>query len=473
MAGLQADLHTLCDMNVHGCSVVTAVTAQNSRELARIDVVSRETLRAQLDALAKDIPADALKIGMLGDSDLLDELLSFISCFDGVIVFDPVLATTTGGHLFSAEEVPQLTSLIRRTDVLTPNAIEAEQLSGIAIGSAEDVERVAEYFLQLGARSVLIKGGHFTWCERGSDFYSDGIVSKWLHSPCLDSEHTRGTGCSMASAIAAALAQGYDVLDAVVLAKMYVSQGIRQGYSLGHGSGPIAHTGWPYHIEDLPRLSACAELPTLAFAAADRDLGLYPVVDSVDWIAKLLPLGIKTIQLRIKGVDDEVLRKEFCAAVDLQRQYDARLYINDHWALAIELGAYGVHLGQEDLDSANLPAIANAGLRLGVSTHSYAEIARAHAVSPSYIAIGPIYSTMTKAMQFAPQGLNQLEEWVAMLRGHYPLTAIGGISEARVPAVLATGVGSCAMVSAITQSSDYRATVKRLVDLHPVVPVSK
>ena len=139
-----------------------------------------------------------------------------------------------------------------------------------------------------------------------------------------------------------------------------------------------------------------------------------------------------------------------------------RLFVNDHWQEAIRTGAYGVHLGQEDLETADLAAIAHAGIRLGVSTHSYFELARAHAVRPSYVAIGPIWATTTKPMKFAPQGIGRLRRWVGLLASLYPLTAIGGVSTERVPAVMATGVGSVAVVRAITEASDPKAAVARL-----------
>ena len=128
--------------------------------------------------------------------------------------------------------------------------------------------------------------------------------------------------------------------------------------------------------------------------------------------------------------------------------------MNDFWREAIDARAYGVHLGQEDLTDADLPAIAGAGIRLGVSTHSYYEIARAHAVAPSYLAIGPIYATTTKPMKFAPQGIDRLGRWVDLLKPRYPLTAIGGIDTARAPGVMATGVDSIAVVRAITEAAD-------------------
>ncbi|WP_337264882.1 MULTISPECIES: thiamine phosphate synthase [unclassified Serratia (in: enterobacteria)] len=203
---------------------------------------------------------------------------------------------------------------------------------------------------------------------------------------------------------------------------------------------------------------------TTPFPATPHELGLYPVVDSVEWIARLLDAGVTTIQLRIKDLPDEQVEADVAAAIALGKRYRARLFINDYWRLAITHAAYGVHLGQEDLDTADLAAIHRAGLRLGVSTHDDAEIARAIAIKPSYIALGHIFPTQTKEMPSAPQGLAELRRHVAGLQ-EYPTVAIGGISLDRVPAVLECGVGSVALVSAITQAADWRLATAQLLKL--------
>ena len=194
------------------------------------------------------------------------------------------------------------------------------------------------------------------------------------------------------------------------------------------------------------------DFPTVPFR-----LGLYPVVDSVAWIARLLDAGVRTLQLRIKDKRDEEVEADVVAAIELGRNANARLFINDYWRLAIKHRAYGVHLGQEDLETTDLNAIQAAGLRLGVSTHDDMEIDVALAARPSYIALGHVFPTQTKQMPSAPQGLEQLA------RHDYPTVAIGGIGLDRAPAVLATGVGSIAVVSAITQAADWRAATAQLL----------
>ena len=201
-----------------------------------------------------------------------------------------------------------------------------------------------------------------------------------------------------------------------------------------------------------------------AFPPVPQRLGLYPVVDSVEWIERLLEAGVRTIQLRIKDKHDEEVEADIAAAIALGRRYEARLFINDYWKLAIKHRAYGVHLGQEDMDVANLDAIRDAGLRLGLSTHDNMEMDRALGAHPSYIALGHVFPTNTKLMPSSPQGLTQLAKHIKTL-GDYPTVAIGGISIERVPLVLATGVGSVAVVSAITQATDWRAATAQLLSL--------
>jgi len=194
------------------------------------------------------------------------------------------------------------------------------------------------------------------------------------------------------------------------------------------------------------------------FAPIIHPIGFYPVVPTAAWVARLLGWGVRTIQLRIKAADHTAadISAEVMAAIEAGKAVPgAQVFINDHWQQALAAGAYGVHLGQEDLDTADIEALRTAGIRLGLSTHTPAELARAKAVQPSYLAIGPIYPTTLKVMPYAPVGLAQLAQW-AKLAAPYPVVAIGGISLDRLPAVLACGVDGAAVVSAVTLAADPR-----------------
>ncbi|MFG6498539.1 thiamine phosphate synthase [Sulfitobacter sp. 1A13191] len=190
----------------------------------------------------------------------------------------------------------------------------------------------------------------------------------------------------------------------------------------------------------------------------------YPVFDSAAWVARAVPLGVKLVQLRIKDAPEEVLRAEITTALDLCRQHGALLVVNDHWQLAIELGADWLHLGQEDLDSADIPAIRAAGLKLGLSTHDRAELDRALALAPDYIALGPVYPTILKKMKWTEQGLDRLTEWKARI-GDIPLCAIGGMSVARAPGAFAAGADTVAAVTDITLNADPEARMREWLEV--------
>lgn len=182
----------------------------------------------------------------------------------------------------------------------------------------------------------------------------------------------------------------------------------------------------------------------------------YPIVDSAAWLPRLLPLGVRLVQLRVKDRSDAVLRAEVRQARDLCAAAGAVLVVNDHWRIAIDEGCTFVHLGQEDLDTADLAAIRRAGLRLGVSTHDDAELDRALALAPDYVALGPVYPTVLKAMKWAPQGLARVTDWKTRV-GATPLVAIGGLTVERAPAVLAAGADVLSVVTDILRADDPEA----------------
>ena len=195
----------------------------------------------------------------------------------------------------------------------------------------------------------------------------------------------------------------------------------------------------------------------------------YPIFDSADWIARLLPLGLKMVQLRIKNAPLSTLRQEIRRAQTLCQAAGATLIINDYWKLAIEEGCDFVHLGQEDLDGADLAALRTAGLRLGISTHDDKELARARACAPDYLALGPIYPTRLKVMPWAPQGLERLSLWKKRI-GDLPLVGIGGLSIERAPGVLSAGADILSVVTDITLNPDPEKRVRQWLALTRLTP---
>ncbi len=179
----------------------------------------------------------------------------------------------------------------------------------------------------------------------------------------------------------------------------------------------------------------------------------YPIVDSAAWVRRLVTVGARLIQLRVKDKDEATLLAETREALDVCRAAGAQLIVNDYWRIAIEAGADFVHLGQGDLDDADIPAIRAHGMKLGVSTHDEAELERALALAPDYVALGPIYPTILKAMPFAPQGLARIGEWKRRV-GAIPLVAIGGLNVERGKLCLAAGADSAAVVTDVTLNAD-------------------
>ncbi|MDB5730803.1 MAG: thiamine phosphate synthase [Variovorax sp.] len=246
----------------------------------------------------------------------------------------------------------------------------------------------------------------------------------------------------------ACLRLGFIASDAECLAQAFEVRAARLGFD------PAA---WPdepadFGLRPWPRDDAFARCPA--------SLGLYAVLPDAAWVARLARAGVPTLQLRFKSDDAAAVLREVRAAIAAVAGTGARLFINDHWQAAIACGAYGVHLGQEDIDTADLDAIRAAGLRLGLSTHGYAEMLRADALGPSYIALGAVFPTTLKRMATAPQGTARLAAYARLLR-HHSLVAIGGIDLAALPEVLASGVGSVAVVRALVAAASPEAEVAR------------
>jgi thiamine-phosphate pyrophosphorylase len=180
---------------------------------------------------------------------------------------------------------------------------------------------------------------------------------------------------------------------------------------------------------------------------------VYPIVDSADWVARLVPLGVRLVQLRVKERGADEVRAEVRQAYALCHAAGVQLIVNDYWEIALAEGCDFVHLGQGDLAGADLAALRRAGIRIGVSTHDHAELERALTVRPDYVALGPIYPTLLKAMPWAPQGLARIGEWKRLV-GAIPLIAIGGLTLERLAAVFAAGADVAAVVTDIVRNPD-------------------
>lgn len=510
-AGIQADLATFSNLGCHGCSVITTLTAQSSVAVTLTEAVSEEMLLAQLNALLGDLPPKAIKIGLLANQAQLQLLCDWLARHlpDVPLVVDPVMVASCGDALSKSTATGaarlDYRPLAALATVLTPNIHELALLSRSDIHDFSSWQDAATCLANELPCHLLAKGGDFeAGIARGLAedllLFKDLPHSSGLHqrqgfvlaSPRQASSNNHGSGCTLSSAIAAFLAHDWILPDALILAKAYINGALAQSYRVGRGPGPLGRPGaclaaelmpviWP--LEDYPWGNPAQVLgaPWLAapinadgvsakgvsaegFKTLPHNLGIYPVVADVELLEALLKAGCRTIQLRLKGEvqPGSSAERAIIRAIALGRQYQARVFINDHWQLAIAHGAFGVHLGQEDLSQASLEAIQGAGLALGLSSHGYFEALLALRRRPSYLALGHIFATKTKVMPSLPQGLARLGAYSETFGSLLPTVAIGGIDEHNLDAVKHTGVANVAVVRAITEAAEPVTAFRRL-----------
>jgi len=510
-AGIAADIKTGHALGVEVCHLSTANTVQNSQTLLSVNPVEVSILSQQAQLLLSDKTPSVIKVGLLANIEQVTWLADFLTTLKQhnhsiKVVYDPVGYASIGGKL-SSLLAADLKPLLQVVDVITPNSQEAQWLADSA---SNNVKILAKCINILGVKSVVIKGGHalkekalvdensnsnsiisskycFDYCfhtltdKDSSKMSQDQTIEYGLRSPVINTQYSHGGGCSFTSALAAFIAQGYLLRDALTLTKAFINQGLNKTAGKLDYYGAFEQTHWPNNKAYFPIVSSSindkykdlSAFSSLAFNQeslgvhnnnSHKKLGLYPVIDSLYWLKRLLPLDLPIIQLRLKNRTEPELDVIIAKAIKLSHPYRTRLFINDHWLLAIKHGAYGVHIGQEDLQTTPLDKIHQAGMRLGISTHGYYEFLLAQQLKPSYLAIGAIYNTKTKNMTGQIQGVNNLMNILA-LRNHIPVVAIGGINQQRAPEVLATGVDSIAVVTAITESPDPEKAVEQFKEL--------
>lgn len=469
-AGLSADQRAADAVGVHLCPVAAALTAQSSRSVEAVFPVPVEQLQAQLDALATDLPPAVIKTGLLGSAAQLAVVTRFVDELRRqhpvALVVDPVLRASSGAALADDALLRAYRDeLLPRATVATPNRREAERLVGP--GAAPQLARALQ---SLGVASVCITGG-----DEGGDLSLDWLATPqaggWLALPRRQARHNHGTGCCFATGLAGALARGFVAADAAVIAKMLTTAALDVPRDFaGAGPGPVRPDA--AFMRDRTLLPALFddEAPPHAWPGATRAApcvtGVYAITDNGHHAAELFAAGITTVQLRLKRGDGEPeaawqarLREQVRAA---QRPPGATLVLNDHWREALTLGIDFVHLGQEDLlalsreDRHALAQARHGGLRLGLSTHSLWELSRAVAWAPDYVACGPVWPTLTKAMPWRPQGLGNLGWWSAMAPA--PVVGIGGVLwPEQLAEVAATGAQAGCVVRGLAPGSAHGA----------------
>jgi len=497
LAGVSADNRAIAVSGAHGVNIITSVTAQNSNAFYSQHELPIKALDQQWTALIEQCVPAVIKIGLLVSpaqviwlGDKLKQLKTMT--MSPWVIYDPVMrASSDASPVFKTMVNAIKDNLLPWVDLLTPNLLEAVSFAGKKPTSESTLINFSQTLADKFNCQILLKGGHVsdvfdaeTPQTRCFDYYARAknlAVTRYLPEPCSQfslsqpyekQTNRRGSGCMLASLIAGFVANQYTFCDAIVFSNGVMKKAFDAALPLGTSRGgalsltaDIKHQMLP-HVDSFNGLKVQTILDSkIAFSPCPSPLGLYPVVDSVQWLTRLLKLGVKTIQLRSKDKTDQEVEPDITAAIALGRRYNARVFINDYWQLAIKHGAYGVHLGQEDLVVADLNAIKKAGLRLGLSTHGLFEAQWVSQLKPSYMAIGHIYTTQTKDMPSRPQGLDKLASQVAIFKETLPLVAIGGITAKHVAEVVKTSIGSVALVTAITKASNPDEITQQLLDI--------
>jgi len=249
-AGIQADLKTFAAFGVYGCSVVTAITAQNTLQVTGVESVSPDMVRKQLEAVLSDIRPDVVKTGMMANADIIRAVASSLSAAQRIpLVLDPVMLAKSGDALLHPDAAATLRKLLfPLADLITPNIPEAEVLTGKTLCSDEDFQEAARQLHKMGARAVLLKGGHRPRLREGDsgfneviDLFYDGREFHSIRGPWVNTPHTHGTGCTLASAIAAGLAQGLELHSSILQARTYLTKALEAGFVVGEGISPVHH----------------------------------------------------------------------------------------------------------------------------------------------------------------------------------------------------------------------------------------
>lgn len=439
-AGLAADQRAADSFDVHLCTIVTAVTAQNSLSVSAIHALPVAVIDAQMEALGRDLPPVAIKTGLLCCVEQIQAVAQWVDRLRRLgplaLVVDPVLGSSSGASFVENGTMAAYRELLLpRATLITPNRGEARALLDHTDSGDRDVPALATALRTLGALGICITGGDEI-ASLALDWLDTEDATGWLALPRIATTHNHGTGCTFATSVAASLAHGFALGDALVLAKMATAHALRQGYAAGAGPGPVhANAGFISDPTLMPQLSWSARKSFASFeppVTSDSSIGLYAITDRAARIPELLQNGVDTLQLRIKQEEDlpeAMLRTEIRTAIALCAAADVMLFINDHFELAAKENAPGVHLGQEDLlllGDDQRDALRDAkDLALGISSHSLWELARARSIGPRYIACGPVWATTTKEMPWLPQGLHRLRWWCRMAGA--PVVAIGGI----------------------------------------------
>ncbi|KAJ8755651.1 hypothetical protein K2173_022246 [Erythroxylum novogranatense] len=469
-AGIQADIKACAARGVYCSSVITAVTAQNTVGVQGVDIVSEAFVSQQLNSVLSDMQVDVVKTGMLPSLGIVNVLCQSLRHFPvRALVVDPVMVSTSGDILAG----PSILSVFREellpmADIITPNIKEASALlGGVQLETIADMCSAAKQLHAMGPRSVLVKGGDLPDSLDAVDIFFDGKQYHELRSSRVKTHNTHGTGCTLASAIAAELAKGSPMLRAIKVAKRYVETALEYGKDIVIGNGPQG----PF--DHLLRLKRGLYSSTKQMEFNPSDLFLYAVTDSVmnerwgrtmtDAVKAAIEGGATIIQLREKDADTREFLETAKACVEICHFYGKPLLINDRIDVALACDADGVHVGQSDMPAHLVRTLLGPEKIIGVSCKTPEQAKQAWIDGADYIGCGGVYPTNTKANNVTV-GLEGLR--TVCLASNLPVVAIGGINASNARSVIELGMPNLEGVAVVSALFDRENILSETRNLH-------
>ncbi|XP_047307511.1 thiamine biosynthetic bifunctional enzyme TH1, chloroplastic [Impatiens glandulifera] len=469
-AGIQADLKACAARGVYCSTVITAVTAQNTVGVQGVNIMPEDFVEEQLKSVLSDMDVDVVKTGMIPSIGIVDVLCQSLKRFPvKVLVVDPVMISTSGDVLADQSVLTKFwDKLLPMADVVTPNLREASTLlGGLQLETLEDMRKAAKSIHAMGPRNVLVKGGDLPASSDAVDIFYDGNDFYELRSPRVRTRNTHGTGCSLASCIAAEIAKGSSILSAIKVAKRYIGTVLEYSKDIGLGKGlqgPFDH---------LLKLKSNGQKPR---PFNPSDLFLYAVTDSrmnkkwgrsiADAVEAAIQGGATIIQLREKDAEtgDFVEKAKVC--VEICHRHGVSLLINDRIDVALASDADGVHIGQSDMPTNVARSILGPDKIIGVSCKTHEQAHQAWIGGADYIGSGGVFPTNTKENNrtIGLEGLKSI-----CLESKLPVVAIGGIGILNARSVMEIGAPNLKGVAVVSALFDRENVFAETFKLHSLL----
>lgn len=462
-AGIQADMKACGALGVYCSTAITAVTAQNTVGVQGIHSVPADFVESQVKSVLTDIGADVVKTGMLPSAEIIHSLCDVLRTYPvkGLVV-DPVLVSTSGDELAGPAILDALRDdLFPLADLVTPNLPEASAIiGGDPVTTVAEMREAAEAIHQLGPRYVLVKGGHLPGTNTLIDVLYDGVEWHELPGSRVETRNTHGTGCTLASSIAAELAKGQPMLSAVLAAKRYLSEALEESAALKIGQGKQGPVNHLFKLSDWEKTSKPSKFrpeSLLLYAVTDSSMNKSWGRSTSEAVRGAIEGGATIVQIREKEAETGEFLQEAEASLEVAREYGVPLLINDRIDIALACDADGVHLGQSDLPVARARAILGPRKIIGVSCKTPEQAEQAWKDGADYIGSGGVYPTNTKKKNktIGVEGLREV-----CYGSPIPVVGIGGISGANAAEVMAhprpENLKGVAVVSALFNQPDVK-----------------